>query len=434
MNTALPPFTLEQARLLDREDPLTRLRERFHLPVHGRDGLEHQVYLCGNSLGLQPRAVRAALEEVLDDWARLAVEGHFAARRSWKDYHELLAASGERLVGARPGEVVFMNSLTVNLHLLMASFFRPGGRRTRILVEGGAFPSDRYAVVSQLEFHGLDPAEHLVELLPRPGEDCLRTEDILEQIAIQGERLALVLMGGVNYYTGQAFDMRAITAAGQAQGALVAFDLAHAAGNLELALHDWGVDWAAWCGYKYLNSGPGGLAGVFVHQRHGQDFRGPRFAGWWGHDKTSRFAMPERFQPMQGAEGWQLSNPPILPLAALRASLELFDEAGMAALRARSLRLTAWLEQGLEGITARVPGAFRQLTPRDPRQRGAQLSLFFPGGADPVMEGLCHAGVLGDLRRPSVIRLSPAPLYNTHEDCWQAVTRLAGLPVLGAIR
>jgi len=419
---SLPPFTLEHARRLDHEDPLSRMRQQFLVPRHGDGDL---VYLCGNSLGLQPRAVRDALEEVLADWETLAVEGHFAARRSWMAYHELLAPSGERLVGALPGEVVFMNSLSVNLHLMMVSFFRPQGRRTRILVEGGAFPSDQYAVDSQLRFHGLDPAQHKVELRPRPGEDTLRPEDILATIAAQGNRLALVLLGGVNYYTGQAFDMRAITEAGHAAGAIVAFDLAHAAGNLELALHEWGVDWAAWCGYKYLNSGPGGLAGVFVHERHGRAFDLPRFAGWWGHDKATRFVMPDRFEPMAGAEGWQLSNPPILPLAALRVSLESFDEAGMPALRARSRRLTAWLEHGLDGLPA---GRFRQLTPRDPEQRGAQLSLFFPGGADTVMEGLQRAGVLADLRRPSVIRFSPAPLYNSFEDCWHAVQRLGSLP------
>ncbi|MCA9783936.1 MAG: kynureninase [Candidatus Cloacimonetes bacterium] len=423
-----PDFTLENARQLDRADSLSSFRDRFHLPTGAQGEL---VYLCGNSLGLQPREVGAALEEILKDWSRLAVEGHFAAARPWMPYHRLLAASGEKLVGARPGEVVFMNSLSVNLHLLMASFYRPSGSRTRILVEGGAFPSDRYAVATHLEHHGLDPDKQMVQLRPREGEDCLRPEDILATIEAQGDRLALILLGGVNYYTGQAFDMREITRAGHAVGARVAFDLAHAAGNLELALHDWNVDWAAWCGYKYLNSGPGGISGVFVHERHGRDTTLPRLAGWWGHDSETRFAMPERFQAMEGAEGWQLSNPPILPLAALRASLELFDEAGMPALRARSLRLTAWLEQGLDAASR---GRFRQLTPRDPAQRGAQLSLHFPGGATTVMRELEAAGVLADLRRPDVIRLSPAPLYNSFEDCWHAVQRLDGLPALNSRR
>ncbi len=405
---------LQKARELDlQEDPACR-RADFHFPETA------PVYLCGNSLGLQPRRVGSAVGDVLADWRRFAVEGHFEAARPWMSYHEALAPSLAGLLGAREDEVVCMNSLSVNLHLLMASFYRPTPERPALLIEDGAFPSDRYAAASQVSFHGFDPQKDLLRLKPRPGEDCLRAEDILRRIDAEGARIALILLGGVNYYTGQSMPMREITEAGHRAGCQVAFDLAHAAGNIELALHDWGVDWAACCGYKYLNSGPGGLSAVYVHERHALREDLPRFAGWWGHDKDSRFRMPEDFRPIPGAEGWQLSNPPILPMAALRASLELFDEVGMPALRERSRRLTGFLEESL----SLVDGGFRQLTPRDASQRGAQLSLHFPQGAIGVMQGLRQRGVICDLRRPDVIRVAPAPLYNNHEDCASFVLAL----------
>lgn len=403
----------EFAAAADAADPLASFRERFHFPV-GADG-EKVLYFTGNSLGLQPKTVREYVDQELDDWARFAVEGHFHARHPWLPYHEFLASDMAGVVGAKPSEVVVMNSLTVNLHLLMVSFYRPEGRRRKIVIEKGAFPSDQYAVRSQITFHG-GGSDDLVELAPRPGESTLRTEDIVGTIRELGDEIALVLLGGVNYYTGQAFDFEAITRAGHEAGAVVAFDCAHAAGNLELELHEWGVDFAAWCNYKYLNAGPGAIAGVFVHERHAEAFGLPRFAGWWGHDKKTRFLMGDEFHPIPGAEGWQLSNPPILQMAALRASLEIFREAGMPNLRAKSLKLTGFLEFLLLGIES---DRIEIITPTDPAQRGCQLSIRVRNAEKSIFKSLTARGVVADWREPDVIRVAPAPLYNSFADVFR---------------
>ncbi len=406
----------DYAREMDREDPLRQYRGRFHIPP-GPDGSEC-VYLCGNSLGLQPRSTEAALLQELADWRELGVEGHFKARNPWLPYHEFLTDSYARLVGAQPGEVVAMNTLTVNLHLMMVSFYRPVPGRAKIVIEGGAFPSDRYAVSSQLAFHGYDPETDLVELQPSQGEVTLRTEDILDYLRRAGSEVALVLLGGVNYYTGQFYQMEAITRAGHEAGCVVGFDLAHAVGNVPLALHDWGVDFACWCSYKYLNSGPGSVAGCFVHERHARTDR-PRFAGWWGHDKESRFKMGPEFRPIPGAEGWQLSNPPILSLAAVKASLEIFEEVGMEALRTKSLKLTGYLEWLLE---QKLSGRVQVMTPREPSERGCQLSLVVPEGGRELFEQLTRAGVVCDWREPDCIRVAPVPLYNSFTDLFRFVS------------
>lgn len=400
--------SLDRARELDRQDPLAALRERFHIPK--TENGEDCIYLCGNSLGLQPLSTRAALLQELEDWRTLGVEGHFQAKNPWMPYHEFLTESYARLVGALPSEVVAMNSLTVNLHLLMVSFYRPTPERYKIIIEGGAFPSDQYAVKSQLEFHGFDPKDGLVELTPREGEHTLRRDDILTAIEREGPRTALVLLGGVNYYTGQFYPLEAVTRAAHAQGCLVGFDLAHAVGNVPLRLHDWGPDFACWCSYKYLNSGPGSLAGAFVHQRHEQTER-PRFAGWWGHDKESRFKMGPDFRPIPGAEGWQLSNPPILSLAAVKASLEIFDEVGMKALREKSLKLTGFLLELLQGHDG-----FHIMTPTTEDDRGCQLSLVVEKNGRRVFDALTESGVVCDWREPDCIRIAPVPLYNSFGD------------------
>jgi kynureninase len=406
-------LSLEEARAIARDqdagDPLARFREEFLFP-RGPDG-KPWIYLAGNSLGLQPRGARARVEEALDDWARLGVEGHVQGAAPWLPYHRLLTEPTARLVGAQPGEVVVMNTLTVNLHLLMVSFYRPTPGRHRILYEAGAFPSDRYALASQVRFHGHAPEEALVAVQTRPGEDVLRPEDLLAAIEREGERLALVLLGNVNYLTGQAFDVAAVTRAGHGVGAVVGFDFAHGAGNLLLHLHDDGPDFAVWCSYKYLNGGPGTLGGVFVHARH-QDGRGlPRFEGWWGHDEPTRFEMGPRFEAMPGADGWQLSNPPILQMAALRASMDLFDAAGMLAVRRKSERLTALLD----GMVRGLPGV-RVVTPEDPAQRGAQLSLRVPRDPQGLVKRLSAAGVVCDFRSPDIVRAAPAPLYTRFAD------------------
>ncbi|MGZ3698673.1 MAG: kynureninase, partial [Bdellovibrionota bacterium] len=358
------------ARAQDSRDPLKRFRGEFLIPK-GRGG-KPWIYLAGNSLGLQPKKVKAYIEQELKDWAKFGVEGHFLAKHPWLPYHEILTEQTARLVGAKSLEVVVMNTLTVNVHLMMVSFYRPTRERYKILVEGGAFPSDQYAVASQARFHGRDPREAVLELKPRAGEATLRTEDILSTIEREGSSIALVLLGSVNYLTGQAFDVEAITRAAHAKGSVVGFDFAHGAGNLHLKLHEWGPDFAVWCGYKYLNSGPGSLSGCFVHERHAARPDLPRFSGWWGHDKSTRFQMGPEFKPIPGAEGWQLSNPPIFQMASLRASMELFDQAKIERLRAKSEKLTGYLEFLLD----RLPEGFcKIITPRDPAQRGAQLSL-----------------------------------------------------------
>jgi kynureninase len=402
------------ARALDAADLLARFRKAFHLPP-GPDGAPC-VYLAGNSLGLQPRKARGYVAEALDAWEKLGVEGHLQGRAPWLPYHELLTTSTAHLVGAEPEEVVVMNTLTVNLHLLMVSFYRPTASRFRILMEAGAFPSDRYAVASQVRFHGFSPEAAVVEVQPRPGEDTLRPDDLLRAVEQEGERLALVLLGNVNYRTGQAFDIRAVTRAAHGAGARVGFDLAHGAGNLRLHLHDDGPDFAVWCSYKYLNGGPGSLGGVFVHARHRDGHALPRFEGWWGHDKASRFEMPQDYVPLPGAEGWQLSNPPILQLAALRASMELFAEAGMGALVEKRERLTGYLAFLLAGLPS---GLAHVMTPADEKQRGAQLSVRLGTDAKALVQRLGREGVVVDFRAPDILRAAPVPLYNSFTDVWR---------------
>lgn len=392
-------------------DPLADYRNLFHIPKTP-DGAEC-VYLSGHSLGLQPKTARGYVERELEDWAKLGVEGHFHAQNPWVPYHERLAAPTARLVGALPEEVVVMNSLTVNLHLMLISFYRPKGARNKIVVESNAFPSDQYAVQSQIRYHGYDPASSLVEIAPRPRETTIRTEDIEKLLAAEGQRIALLMLGGVNYYSGQAFECARITEAAHANGCVVGFDMAHAAGNIPVKLHDWNPDFAVWCSYKYLNGGPGCIAGCFVHERHARNPDLPRFAGWWGNDKDARFRMEPQFQPIAGAEGWQLSNPSILSMAALRASMDIFDEVGMERLRAKSESLTTYLEFLLE---QKPQEGFSIITPRDPAQRGAQLSLRVTKNGRAVCESLAQHGIICDWREPDIMRVAPVPLYNSFLD------------------
>ncbi|MBA4123588.1 MAG: kynureninase [Acidobacteria bacterium] len=395
----------------DAQDSLKHFRENFYIPKqsNGKDA----IYLTGNSLGLQPKTTRAYIEQELKDWETFGVEGHTKAKNPWMPYHEFLTEQMARVVGAKPPETVVMNSLTVNLHLLLVSFYRPTAKRHKIVIEAGAFPSDQYAVASQIKFHGFDVENSLIELKPRESETCLRTEDIEKTIAENGESIALILLGGVNYYTGQAFDMRRIAEIGHKVGAVVGFDLAHAAGNLELYLHDWNVDFAAWCSYKYLNSGPGGVAGCFVHERHSENFDLPRFAGWWGHDKETRFLMNSEFVPIKGAEGWQLSNPPIFQMAALKASLDIFEEAGMRTLREKSKKLTGYLEFLLGEIHDEHISV---ITPSNPSERGCQLSIRVQNANKDLFKAISRRGVVADWREPDVIRVAPVPLYNSFAD------------------
>jgi kynureninase len=409
--------TLDFARKMDEQDPLRSFRDKFHFPTFHKETVR---YFTGNSLGLQPKTAAIYIQEELEAWAKYGVEGHFLAKRPWFSYHENLTDKAARIVGALPVEVVVTHSLTTNLHLLMVSFYQPKGKRTKILCEAKAFPSDQYALESQVKFHGLNVTEHLIEVGPREGEQLIREEDILSKIEELGDELALVMIGGVNYYTGQLFDMKTITEAGHKVGAFVGFDLAHAAGNINLHLHDWGVDFAAWCGYKYLNSSPGGVSGMFVHERHAYKPELPRFAGWWGYDKDTRFKMESGFNPMRGAEGWQLSNAPVLGMAAHLASLELFDEAGMDRIGAKRDLLTAYLEFVIDDISARNQErvSFELITPRDKNKRGAQLSIMAKGQGRALFDALSELGVVADWREPNVIRVAPAPLYNSFEDCW----------------
>lgn len=415
--------SLDFAQRMDREDPLRAFRDEFLFPQHGGKPV---IYFTGNSLGLQPKGAAAAMKQELDDWATFGVEGHFNAKMPWYPYHEFFSESLGRLVGAKPAEVVAMNGLTVNLHLLLVSFYRPNGKRTKILCEERPFPSDTYAFNSQVEFHGLDPAKEVVFLKPRTGEYTLRTEDIVKRIAELGEELALVCIGGVNFITGQAFDMRAITEAGHKAGALVGFDLAHAAGNLKMDLHDWNVDFACWCSYKYLNSGPGSVAGAFVHEKHHAEEL-PRFAGWWGHDKHERFRMEPTFKPMKSAEAWQISNAPVFSMAVHRVALDLFDRAGMAALRAKSEQLTGFLKLVLNEVSVKHGNVFEVITPSDPAQRGCQLSILVREGGKQLFEQFTANGLVADWREPDpstsiklgVIRMAPVPLYNSFEDVFR---------------
>ena len=414
---------LADAARLDAADLLGALRDEFRLPMD-RNGRREAVYLCGHSLGLQPVRAESLVREELEDWARLGVEGHLHARRPWVPYHTELTAGLAQLAGAGAGEVVAMNSLTVNLHLMCVSFYRPTRERYGLLIERPAFPSDRYAAESQVRFHGYDPADALIEVGPRPGEDTLRSEDLLRAVDEHGDRIALVMLPGVQYLTGQLLDMSEITRLAQRRGCKVGFDLAHAIGNVPLALHDWNVDFAVWCSYKYLNGGPGAIGGAFVHERHSHAFELPRFAGWWGHDAASRFEMGPKFMPMPGAEGWQLSNPPILAMTPLITSLELFERAGITRLREKSLALTGRFERL---VRERLAGRVSVVTPSEPAERGCQLSLRLhlpPGAARSVHESLVARHLFCDWREPDVIRAAPVPLYNRFEEVDRFVSAL----------
>lgn len=413
---------LDWARAQDRADALATFRDEFCLPPHG-DG--EQIYLCGNSLGLMPRATRQALIDELDDWGRLAVEAHFHGRHPWMPYHGFVREHLAELVGALPGEVVAMNSLSVNLHLMMVSFYRPTAQRPAILLEKRAFPSDRYALESQVRFHGHDPAQALIELDGDEANGTISLAAIERALHEHGERIALVLLPGVQYLTGQVFDLAAVTRLAHAKGCLIGFDLAHAVGNVPVHLHDSGCDFAVWCHYKYVNSGPGAVAGCFVHERHAHSEQRPRFAGWWGHDQATRFQMGPEFRPTPGADGWQLSNPPILALAPLRVSLDIFHRAGIARLRQKSLALTGYLADLIEHA---VPDVLEVLTPAEPQRRGSQLSLRVKGPRDAgraLFEHLSRHGIVGDWREPDVIRVAPTALYNRYEDAARFVEAVA---------
>ncbi|MGH7178262.1 MAG: kynureninase [Tepidisphaeraceae bacterium] len=410
------PTDEASATRMDETDPLRGYREKFHIPTH-TDGTP-QVYFCGNSLGLMPKSARAIVDEELDAWARTAGQGHFKRTRGWYAYHELFRESGARLVGARPGEVVMMNTLTVNLHLMLVSFFRPTSQRYKILIEDPAFPSDNYAVRTHLGARGLDPRDALLIARPQAGRETIRTEEIEAILRERGREIALVMLPGVNFLTGQVFDTPRITEAAHRAGCMVGFDLAHAAGNIVMQLHDWDVDFAVWCSYKYLNCGPGAVAGCFVHEKHGKNTDLPRYAGWWGNDPETRFDMQLRpeFVPRTGADGWQISNPPILSLAPMIASLELFDAATMPALRHKSQQLTAFLR----GMIEQTAGErIRIITPREPEAHGCQLSLVVRHRPRELQAALQEAGVVCDFREPNVIRAAPAPLYNTFHDVWR---------------
>ncbi len=414
MNIQMYKNELQFAREKDKEDPLSRIRERFHIPVHKG---EEVVYFTGNSLGLQPKTTEAYIEQELEDWAKFGVEGHFLAKNPWLSYHELLTDKMAKIVGAMPEETVMMNQLTVNLHLLMVSFYRPTTKRYKILCEAKAFPSDQYALQSQLKFHGFDPKQNLIEISPRPGEYHIHEEDIYKAIQENKDCLALIMIGGVNYFTGQVFDMQEITKVGQAAGAIVGFDLAHAAGNIELKLHDWNVDFAAWCSYKYLNSGPGSVAGAFVHKNHHNKTELPMFAGWWGHDKSTRFLMDSTFVPIPTVERWQLSNAPILSMAACRASLDIFDEIGMPSLIQRSKGLVDYLEFIVQEVNSQKGNCLEIITPKE--RRGCQLSIVAKGYGKALYQSLIENGVIPDWREPNVIRCAVIPLYTSYEDLYR---------------
>ena len=407
--------SLAFAQQLDAQDPLKQYQKEFSFPqVNGKK----VIYFTGNSLGLQPKSARTYVDEVMNDWANLAVEGHFYAEKPWWDYHERFANPLSKLVGALPSEVTVMNTLTVNLHLLMVSFYRPTNQRYKIICEEKAFPSDQYLFQSQVRFHGYSPENAIVEVKRREGEHNIRLEDIVAKIEEVGDELALVLLGGVNYYTGQVFDMKTITQAGHQVGAYVGWDLAHAAGNIKLELHDWQVDFAAWCSYKYMNSGPGNASGCFIHEKHHTNSELPRFAGWWGHNKERRFKMESVFDPIQSADGWQISNLPVLSLAPYLASVELFAKIGMDALIQKRNTITAYLEFVLHQIDREVNGNFEIITPSNPTERGCQLSVFLHGEGRSLFDYLMKNGVIVDWREPNVIRLAPVPLYTSFEDIY----------------
>jgi kynureninase len=408
--------TKEFAQEMDQNDPMGKYRNEFHLPIQ-KNG-EPYVYLCGNSLGLQPKSTREAIEQELKDWENYGVEGHLHAKNPWMPYHEFLTNAMAKVVGAKPIEVVVMNTLSVNLHLMMVSFYRPTKTRNKILIEFDAFPSDKYAVESQIKFHGLDPKECLIELKARDGEELIRKEDIEKVIEEQGDDIALIMIGNTNYYTGQFFDMKKITELGHAKGCKVGFDCAHGAGNVELNLHDSGADFAVWCSYKYINSGPGSLGGCFVHERHANDKSLPRFAGWWGHNKETRFGMRDGFDPIPGVESWQLSNPPILSMAAILASLKIFDEAGISNLRKKAIQLTGYLEYLVDELK---DDRIKIITPRNPLERGSQLSIQVKSADKGLFDKITQKGVIADWREPDVIRVAPIALYNSYEDVFRFV-------------
>ncbi|PKR82006.1 kynureninase [Brumimicrobium salinarum] len=409
--------TLAFAQEKDQFDPLRKWRDEFLIPDFHEKPV---VYFTGNSLGLQPKRTQEYIQQELNDWAKWGVEGHFDAKNPWFSYHELLTEKAAKIVGATNKEVVITHSLTTNLHLLMVSFYRPKGKRIKILCEGKAFPSDQYALQSQAKHHGYSIDEAIVEVFPREGEHLLRNEDIVSKIEELGDELAMVMIGGLNYYTGQLLDMKSITEAGHKVGAKVGFDLAHAAGNVELSLHDWNVDFAAWCTYKYMNSSPGGVAGLFVHEKHVTNDDLPRFAGWWGHNKEKRFKMEPEFQPIQSAESWQLSNAPVLGMAAHKASLDIFDEVGMAAISKKREDITAYLEFVINEVSKASENAdFEIITPKNPKERGSQLSILAHGQGKDLFDAMAKEGVVADWREPNVIRIAPVPLYNSYEDVYR---------------
>lgn len=409
----------EYARLCDQQDPLKSYRDEFYLPKDAQGN--PLIYLCGNSLGLQPKQTAAYVREELNDWADLGVEGHLHAKHPWLPYHEFLTEKMAKIVGAKPKEVVIMNGLTANLHFMMVSFYQPTQSRHKIIIESDAFPSDRYAVESQIKFHGYNPKDSLLLWSPRKGEELCRLEDLEALLKEQGDQVALIMIGNTNYYTGQSFPLKAITLLGHSHGCKVGFDLAHGVGNIMPQLHDTGADFAVWCTYKYLNSGPGSLGGCFVHERHANNPELKRFAGWWGHNKSTRFNMRHEFDIIPGAEGWQQSNPPILSMAAIRASLDLFDKAGMENLRKKSIKLTGYLAFLLDELRDDRIGV---ITPRDPEERGCQLSIQLKKADRRLHDQLTQSGVISDWREPDVIRVAPTPFYNSFEDVYEFVNRL----------
>jgi len=414
--------TLEFAKTLDSSDKLSTFRDEFLIPNHDN---KPTIYFTGNSLGLQPKKTKQIIYQELDDWAKYGVEGHFMASRPWVSYHELFPSLLSPIVGGHSSEIVVMNQLTSNLHFLFVSFYRPTKSRYKILMEGKAFPSDQYAVESQVKFHGYSPEDAIIEVFPRESETSLRTEDIIETIEKNKDSIALVFFSGVNYYTGQVFDMKSIAKKAEEIDAVCGLDLAHAAGNVTLHLHDWNVDFAAWCSYKYLNSGPGGVGGVFIHEKHAKEFSLPRFTGWWGHDKTTRFKMDKTFVPMQGAEGWQLSNAPVLSMAAHFASLKVFEAAGFENLLNKSKTLTDYLMFLLKDL--HHAKKINIITPFESPDRGCQVSMLIKNNGKQVYEGLMKEGVIVDWREPDVIRLAPVPLYNSFEDVYAFAKKLENL-------
>lgn len=410
--------SLRFAEQLDEQDELKSFRNLFHIPR--KEGRE-LIYFCGNSLGLQPKSVEAYIKTELNDWAQLGVEGHLHGKNPWFYYHHLFPASLSKLVGAGEDEVVAMNQLSVNLHLMLVSFYRPQGKRRKVLVEANEFPSDYYAVEQQIKWHGLNPEECIIEALPRPGEVTLRTEDIISTIENNKEELSLILFSAVNYYTGQYFELEKIAKAARMHGVAIGLDLAHAIGNVELKLHDWEIDFATWCSYKYLNSGPGGVSGIFVHNKHAENFSLPRLGGWWGNEEITRFTMPKHFAPQRGAAGWQISNAPVLSMAAHRASLDIFDRAGMQALRKKSEQLTGYLDFLIRNFssTSDKQHAFRIITPANPLERGCQLSIQTNENGKKLYEKISEQGVIADWREPDVIRVAPVPLYNTFTEVYR---------------